>query len=303
MSHILAAVDIGGTVIGGITSHSPSLETQILAEAQSGLVAPDFANVVSQQANHSFTSQDIPAALAAVGQLGVDVEGLTGGVKFYLQQLADGATRTAGATHRALTYNDGILIPQRLTCTHQGHAELTCQLIGCYDGSNDPIVISDTVALPSSVANNIKHTLGVTTLCGVTLTRKTDIEIDFGLTVEPESADSDVWSSVVSVRSQAPTIKYTGLDATWFSAANIPLLGKASTQANTIIYLRKREAGASFVSDITAEHVKIEAAGWAHVEDPGGVQGHDPAKVTVVLTVTDDGTNDVLKITTAIAIP
>jgi hypothetical protein len=304
--HGLYGVELGEVapvVIGGITRQSIAMQSIVQSEARSGEVYARLQALTEQRPRLTFTTNAVAAALDKAALVGLDISTLSTGLHLIAQKHADGGTRTAGATHRKYTLNDGLLFPTRLTCQHGGDAELEYEVIATYDGSNDPIVIADSQALPSGLDDAERFTLGSMTIESVTFDHLRSFELDFGLRVEAEGSDSDIWPTIVTIIEILPVIRLRGVDIEWAKAANVPLIGLAATHTNTAIYLRKRADGGTFVADATAEHIKFTAAGYATIETVFDAQGNETGETELVMPLVYDGTNDPLVIDTTSVLP
>lgn len=289
-THGLYFVGLGSTLLGGITRENLAIESEINGEPQSGEVYRRFLALYSQKVAPGFSTTSIAAALAACGGTGASLAGMTGGLALYAQKHADGATRATGAVHKKFTMVKGILAPQRLTVDHRGDASLEYAAVVAWDGTNDPVQITDNASLPDAVADEGRWTLGPTAIGGKTLDGKRQFTIDFGIEVVAESADSEVWDRIVSIRTIQSMLTLRGVDVDWFKSTNIPLTGLACTHANTAIYLRKRASASTFVADGTAAHCKFNVAGMAHVQRIEA-SGKAPAECAISIPVYWDGTN------------
>lgn len=301
--HSLYDVKIDSTVLGGITSASLRLGAEIIGERTGNNLHRQLASLQRAQPQGEFTTHKIAAALDEVGQLGVGIADLTSKFTMYWAAFDDGGTYQTGSNHRSDTINHGMIVPARLTCDHQGNAQIDYSVFIGYDGSNDPVVTAGSASLPTADSDDERFTIGPLTIGGVTVDHMTRLEIDFGVQMLIQSADSDIYPTLIAVAGTQPIIRATVLDAALFASGAIPLAGKAATHANTTCYLRKRSDGGTFVADGTAEHVSITAAGLAVLEDihTAGEPG-DPAQTTVRLEAQDDGTNNPLVIDTSVAI-
>jgi hypothetical protein len=299
--HGLYAVKIGEVVLGGITAQNVATGTEARGEAASDEVYPQIQSIVAQKPSAGFTTLAIAAALDAVGLLGVNIADLTGLLVCYARKHKDGGTREPGAAHRSYTINNGILIPRTLSCEHQGDATLTYEALVTYDGTNEPVIVADSVTLPVGTANDERFSLGPVTIGGVTITSVRSLQIDFGINAVTEGADSDIWDTLVSIRNIKPTITLRGIELAWFHASGIPLTAKVATHLNTQIILRKRAAGGTFVVPETAEHISFTAAGMAYIDAPMNATGEEPGEVSLMMPLIYDGTNDPVVIDTTAA--
>ncbi len=261
--------------------------------------------LIAQKVLGSFETLALPTLIDAVGlkALGI-VTTSEPGVTFYLEKFdADGIT-TAGNTERSYKISAGVVVPRRISCDHQGNASISVDVVVAKKSANDAIVLSDVATLPTIANDGLRWTLGTTKIGNIVLADYTRLEIDFGNTVETRGAQSDVYDAYIEVRTHAPTITITGIDPTWFAAAGIPMDGLACTQANTIIYLRKRSVdGSGFVADATTEHIKFTAAGIATVQQAFSGQAQQFSETSLKITCVEDGSsNDPIVVDTSSAI-
>lgn len=289
----------GAVVLGGVTQRDMPMGTEVERQATSGEVYPRFQSIAAQRPSANFSTLMIARALdnIALGGLAITAAVNTG-LDYYAQKFAAGAGRATGASHRKYNIKLGIIIPQRLTVTHRGSAVLTYQSIAVTDGTNDPIVESDSQSLPAGMLDDQRFTLGPVTLESKSLTGVQEFTIDFGLIAVPDSGDSTIFDTSVSIRETAPTWTFRGIDPAWLKSTNIPRAGLAISHTNTKVYLRKRAARAQYVADNVAEHIKFTGSGIAYVDSALDAGGSDPDQTSLVVTLDYDGTNDPIVIDT-----
>ena len=300
--HGLYAIEFDSTLLPGVTQLRVDTGTDVQGEATSGEVCNRWLSVYAQKPKANWSTKAIASALDLCGLTGCDVSGLATGLKVYPQKHARASTRAGDLSHRKITVFDGLVVPRTLTVPHRGDATLTYDLLVLFDGTNDPLVITDAVTLPAGLTDAERFTLGPITIESVTLTTVQNSSLDFGITGDPEGGDSSIWDTYCSIRGIKPKITISGFDIEWLKAANIPLVGKSVSHANTAIYLRKRAAGSTFVSDVTAEHIKFTAAGLAYIETPFDASDDGTSTTSLVMPLKYDGTNAPLVIDTASAI-
>lgn len=284
--HGLYGVQIGATLIGGINAQNIDTGTEIRGEASSDELYARFQSMVAQKVAPGFTTMAISTAIGACGLTGVSMA--SSALTLYAQKHTDGGGRASGSNHRKYVFNKGILAPNRLSCDHQGDATLSYQAVAVYDGNNDPVVVTDSVALPAGITDAERFSLGTTTIGDKSLTQIKSLEIDFGVDIVSEGADSDVWDTLASIRNINTVITLRGIDVAWLAAAKIPLAGLAATHANTSIQLRKRAAGGKFAG---SGHITITAAGMIYVEEAMSASGGAAAEVNLRMPCYFDGTN------------
>lgn len=305
--HSLWAVEFNATLVGGITAQRVYMGNEVRVEPTAGEVYARHAAFVARRPGATFTSVNIAALLAQVPAMGLDIATLAAaaanGVRFYAQKHLDGGGRATGANHRRYEAVKGIAVLRTLTCDFGGDAALSGEVLATYDGSNDPVVETDAASLPAGITDAQRFTLGPITIGGVLLTQFRSLSIDFGLTVELDGADSDIFPTFASIMAVRRRITARGLDVEWLKSTNIPRAGIVCTHANTKIYLRKRtQDTAHFVVDGTAEHIKFTAAGLAHIDEAMNAQGSRGAESSLVVDTQYDGTNDPITVNTASAI-
>ena len=289
-THGLYFVGLGSTLLGGITRQNLGIESEIKGEPQSGEVFRRFLAMYSQKVAPGFSTTSIAAALTACGALGASLADMTGGLALYAQKQADGATRASGSAHKKFAMVKGILAPKQLSVDHRGDATLEYDAVVTWDGTNDPVQITDSAPLPAAIADAGRWTLGPTVIGGKTLMGKRQWQINFGIEVVPESADSEIWDRIASIHAIQSTMTLRGVDVDWFKSSNIPLAGLACTHANTGIYLRKRATASTFASDGSPVHLLFNVAGLASVQRIEATE-KAPAECAITLPIYWDGSN------------
>lgn len=299
--HSLFAVVVGSTTLGGISQQNISLGTEVRGEPRSGELYTRQQAMVAQAPRAGFTTDHIAAGLNLCGGSGLSISDLANGLILHLQKMGKTGP-LSGSVHRKYTLVDGVMVPTTLSVSHGGDATLGFDMAATYDGDNDPVQIADDQALPTQSTVVQTFTLGPITIGAVTIDNLKSLEINFGLQVVTEGADGDIHPTEVGVVAVQPIITLRGIDPEWLKAANIPLTGKATTHANTAIYLRKRTA-TGFVADATEEHIKFTADGLAYVDDAMSASGMDSAETSLILMPEYDGSNAPIVINTTSALP
>lgn len=307
MLHNAFAVKYGSTVISGLTQLDAQLNPKVEAESSSGTPYPQFAVITGQDPRIMFATKQVGALLGITGLAGALIDG-TNSLIAYFAQLNGAGVAAAGTVHRSYTAVRGVLVPRRLSVAAQGNLQADAEaLLYSSDGAAHPIAISDAVALPTNVLNNILHTIGPITL-GVTGTVINpsciqNVTIDFGNGADTVGCGGDLYKTHAIVPRAAPVITITGIDAAAFAATGgVPPVGLPLAHAATKIFFRKRNPnGVGFIADATAEHIKLTCFGVAVVKSHTG-QGTDKAEVTIEITTAHDGTLAPLTINAASAI-
>jgi len=292
-------VGVGASKVAGVTANNIVTGTEVRGEPAGGDVYARTQSIVAQKPRIDFTTRCIAQALAACGLTGSSIADMSGGLCAYAYAHEDGGTRDADSVHRKYSATKGILVPASLRCEHQADAEISYEGTITYDDENDPIVVTASVAAPSGYTDDERFSLGGITVGDISIGSVRSLEINFGVNVASEGADSNIWDDHASITTIVPVITIRGIDPAVMGATGIPLAGKAATHANTTIYLRKRADGGTFVANGESEHISITAAGLAHISTPYGASPDKPGEVELVLNAQYDGSNDPLVINTA----
>jgi hypothetical protein len=289
--HNLYAASFGSTVI---RTRETSLQdaSQVVRDASSGEPYARNAFLVGQSPAGEFTTPSLAVALAAIGPMGAALAS-GAALVLYAQKRAEGGTRATGGVHRKYTISKGIIVPNRLSCDHQGNAQLSYSFAAVSsDGATEPVTIADNQTLAAMPALDDHFTLGAVAIGGTTLAQKTNVTVDFGVQIKAEGADSDIWPTIVTIEVVEARVTIATVD---LALASIGLGGKAATHANTSMNFRKRAPGGTFAG---SGDVTLTAAGLAVVDDRlRGAMG-SPASGVVALHCTFDGANSPIKLST-----
>jgi hypothetical protein len=286
-------------------SESLSNNPQVDSIITTGETSPTHVSLISQKVVGTFDSYAIASAINAIGITPLAITTVTEpGVTYYLQDFTDAGAPVAGNTHRSLLISAGAVVPKSITVDHQGHAKMTVEVVVALDGANAAIIISDTATLPALTVGGDRWTLGKMTVGGVALVDYTSLTIDFGNVVTTRGTQSNIWDTYVEVCTHSPTITITGINPAWFLASGaIPIAGLACTHANTILYLRHRDATATgFVADGTATHISFSAKGIATIQQPMQGQAGKFTETSLIITCIKDSSNDPIEYDTTAAI-
>lgn len=293
------------TMLGGIKGQVIETQPEVRNDTSSGEVYPTHLALVAQNVRATFSSTDLATCLALIGITGLALTD-DNPLNLYAYAHALGGSRTAGATHRSYTFNSGIVVPRRITADHQGDARIEYEVLPVYDGTNDPVVITDTVTPPTNGTDTARFAIGGAAIEGIAFSHFRSWELDFGLIVDQEGADSDIWPTFVSIQEAMPVFRFRGVDVEWLKAAAIPLTGLSGIHANTKFFLRKRQQGSTngYVANGTAQHISFTANGLAVVESAfdGTADRNPPAEVSIAMPLKFDGTNAPVVVNTATAI-
>ena len=293
----------------GSAVHLPDILSkgiQVNSEMRGQLVAnsptPNHVNLVGRSPIANMSSFALATLLDNLGFTGLAINSATNpGIISYWQKFNKNGFAES-SNHRSYTFRKGIIVPKRLTVSHRDDARLEFDVVPIFDGTNNAIVVSDAASLPTISINPARWTLGPITLGNEILTEYTQLEIDFGNTVETGSSESDIDPTHVAVRTHEPTITITGIDPQWMSSSVFALGGTVVAQATDAIYLRKR-SGVGFVADGTAEHIKLTPNGILSIGQAAQAEAQRIGQTTIMVKLgIDSSGNAALAVDTTSAI-
>ena len=249
-----------------------------------------------------FTSFDLPAALANIPSVGLDIgnDATRDGLKFFLQKILAGGMRVpiATAQHKKLTMRKGILVPVRLEIPETGNANVACQATAVKDGANAPVAVTSNVALETAGGASVGFGLGPVKINGTTIVGRVSASINFGITVEQIYDSGEIDPTEVHITTIEPSISLVCLDVANFAVLGLDPLDISST---VVIYCRKRSAD-GYVADITAEHVSLTINDGIFNWTEAGGEDNKPIRITGTIDPSWDGTNAPIVTNTATAI-
>ncbi|TWU66450.1 hypothetical protein [Crateriforma conspicua] len=305
MSHQPYAIEIGGSILSAISRQSVSSTNQISSDVHAGSPYPQCVTINGQKNQADFSTEDIETAIDLVGTAGLAIGASP--VKVWQLELDDETgLPKSGSDHRLLTIPRGKVIPQRLSCEHQGNATLDLMAHALWDPSSPtdpPITSAETQALPTGLAGDSRWTIAAVKVAGQDLPCALRFDLDFGIRIESEGCNSDIHDRTLIVTEIKPVVTISGKNVKSFLSTVIPLKGAAATHANTEIYLRRRlttEAGFDPVA--TTSHIKITADGLATWERVHDTQNNRRIENGLRIDCRHDGTNVPVVITTGVAL-
>lgn len=288
------AGDVSATVFGSITQADLPIDSQVLKEATGGTAYPDQISVVSQKPRMSFSTFDLTKAIDGFGLVGRLITEDTGkpGLSLYQAKYANGGTVVAGSNHRRLRFALSHARINRLSVSHRQDAMAECEAVALWDGTNDPVVIEASQALPTLPASSGRWTLQALNVGGQVISCKTQVDIDFGISVDAYGCDDEIWDTHLDVSQITPTVTLTSLDIENFSDSKVILEGLVGTQANSSIILRERTpTQATYKADDASTHIAIAFAGVILPTSAHNASGNSKAQSTYRIEVAYDGTN------------
>lgn len=299
-------VSYGATVVEQITDTDLNTNPTIQKAPTDGGIGNRHISNRRVDPRMTFSSMDIDAIIDEFdsGALWTKIDDLVGGFSIWQQQVDEGGTRTTGSTHRKINTVQGLVLPRTLNASDDSDLSIDMEVVPTWDGTNDPIVITDSQALPALGGSAAHYAMAKTTIGGISFVGKQSLSIDFGLSLFDTSAgDNDLYLTWAAIKDIASVLNMTFVDATKFADAVVPLMGKASEHADSTIYFRKRTA-TGFEADASLVHISCTIAGLLTPDNPWSFSaGNDGGTVQMTLNSKYDGTNLPLVWSTGVAIP
>jgi len=262
-------------------------------------IQPIFAGSLGATPVATFESRALSAALNIIGFDGTVIDP----VVFYFPKMAAVGGHAAGATHLSVTLDNCSCYLQTISATQRGEANATFVAYPVYDGSNTPVVVSPSAALPTATQTIEKYTLA-SIFIGATEYEIEDLTFSTGVNVETRSSKGGLYPSAAVAMSFDPTFEFSThnmalLDTIGSNATHEPV-GKQADDVG--IFFRALTNKGAPAADSEAAHLKIAVETSmiqptdtsASTTSPGtqGFTGH----------CVYDGTNAIATITAGVAI-
>ena len=266
-AHTLYAVDVdpitaaNAVFIDQVSDFTVDPRIAETLQAADGAVDPTYVAVMSQDPRITFSTTAIATFLAEVTNtafmagIKIDSDVTHDGLECYFQKLAEGGTRSAGATHVKLTVNEGLLLPRAITASQGGIATLPLECVIGYDGTNEPIVITANQALAGTPVVGELFTVGPANINGVALDAIQSVTIDPGIAEIALASDGAIWPTYIAIQSRQPMITIQTLDVSILNTYGLD--GTAVDASDVIVFLRKLLEGGTRTPDATAEHISF----------------------------------------------
>lgn len=297
---------VSDVIAGGIIDENISLETEVRGEPIDGEPYTRYQTIPRQRQSVRLTTLALKTWFGEIGVTGLDVRTITSGINFFAQQFAEAGIRTSGNNHRKFNVIEGLFLPRRLSLdSNEADAQCEFECLVSHDGSaNDPVIITDNVALETYPTDDQRYGMGKITFTGpLSITNVVGWELDFGINAVLEARDGDVWPTFPSIETIQPVLTIRTADITLLkTASDIKLLGKALTHAASILYLRRRVSGGAYEADATAKHIKLTIDGHAVIDNAVQVSRSSGSELSIRIPLRYDGTNTPVTITTETAI-
>lgn len=297
--YYLHGIQLASAFMSQLTDATPASNLSDLLEFPAGQTGPMFAGSHGAVPDVQFTTKQIGDLLDEMTAEAIAADLTAGSVDLYYKKGNPHGLREAdaGLLHERyrLTTN-ALLYLQSIRASQGSDAEATARLLPVWDGTNNPIIPTGSLALAGTSSASHTYTLGRIDLNGTNISGVQ--EMDLQLNVEPEEvADSgEPYISYGGINRYAPTITLRTRDTTVMRTYGFTGTAVSSFE----VYLRKRSAASINVADGTAEHIKI--SGTAGLIKARQVSGNDGMAEVFVQVLKPSAAGAPLTISTGSAI-
>jgi len=269
-----------GQEIHSLSNEQQQFGIQTLVERSAGEVWPNFIANQSQRPQISFSTKQLDVLLANVGVAGNFA--LTN-IGAYLKKGAGaGSVARASTVHERMVIAEACVYWSSIRLPHNGTGEASVMIVPIFDGSNDPIVFTGSVALPGSLTAASYFGAGPVAINDVAIPGVQEITIDSGIQLLQLGASSEEFDTFVGNETGHVVITIKTLEQTNWAA--LGLRGAVLDGTDGLVcYGRKYAAGGSRVANATAEHLKFVALAGKCI--PIDTSGQDSSPVTDTLRV------------------
>lgn len=267
-----------GAWITDLTDTTPATNTEYITEFAAGQFVPSFRGAQSVKPDVGFTTTQIKTILDACGMAGANYAGSN--VDLYYRKAINRSTREAigAAVHLRLRLNYSLLYWERITAAQGQLSQIACRLLGCFDGTNPPIIPAGGQPIGGQQTFTLPYVLGPVSLnlAAAGLVQVPSLNgwtLELNPTIDEEPSDGEDFISWAGIQQHDPVLTCTPRDQAYWDSIGID--GKQVTAAE--FFLRKRQADSTRVyANGVAEHVKFSGAdapcGLATVENATGGQ-------------------------------
>jgi len=282
MTVVVADAVFDGTNIRQVTNSSHRVnQTTRQATTSGGATVSQVSGITAEEVT-TISSADL-AALIALNTNTFISAGLgvaSGTVTVPYKERSQAAFFASGSNHNALSGSNCLIVPTSIEASQdeeQG-ASCTCDIHWISsDGETKAATLSTGQALAAQ-SFNAEFSLGIVDFNGTDVEGVQSVRVVPGITVVKSREKGQPYPVLVSIQEVAPMIEIVVDD---FAEATPAGGWTAMTAAN--VYFRKRDDSGLYVSDGTAEHIKITfAAGLKTVES---MEASDNSNGTTTITL------------------
>lgn len=292
----LGGVQLNATVIEQITEFSVDPAIELFINRNGSAYDPTFVAGRSTTPRANFSSNAVAALLDAVGVTGLAIGDATS-AKLFFAQLEHRAGIKAGATHFSVAINDGLIIPNSISASHNQEATMAISIAAAYDGTNLPLVLDPIATLPAYASTLQKYTVGGIKLGG-TIYDVDSINVQFGISLHEFGRNGIPYTEFMGLKARDTKVTFSTKDLSLINT----LTSIGSSQVDAVVFFKKITDLGWRTAPATAEHISISISDCFASPGVMSASQNNLASSSVTLTPKYDGTNAVMVVDTTAAI-
>jgi hypothetical protein len=273
---------------------APEIESMLVHPA--GHPFPMFRAHARMKPLISFSTRQINTVLANIGSGGLEVTSDT--FLYFKLATVTGSVARATTSHRRFRVPLSLAFWTTARLPHNGGGEIDVVVAASYDGSNEPIIPTSSVALSGNLAAGDHFGAGPCAINGAAQAGIQDITVNSGLREMREGGESELFDTFVAVEMGQPTIELSFLNST--ALHTYALQGTVLNGTTGIVaYGRKFSPNGGRVANVTAEHLYFQGLLGSIVVVEDAADGVRPAvaRIRAELVASSDS---VLPLVTAV---
>lgn len=261
-----------------IVSQSAQTNNQQLRESAPGHVHPLFTAVQEQKPTFNFQTSELDTLLAAVG-----IGGATVANADLYQKLATttGSVARATTSHARLRIAEGVIYWTSIRMAHNQVATADVIVAANYDGSNNPIAASGTVALSGNLTDALKFGVGPWSINGTAVPGIKEVELNSGIQLTQEGSGSELWDTFTGIEMTQPEIIIRTVEMVNYRT--YALAGNALNGTTGVTGYARKFAPTGRVANATAQHIQFLAANGVLVPQENAGEGTTPMTDTLII--------------------
>ena len=293
----LDAVILPSNDIQSITRQDWTDGVNTIFERGAGGIRPLFTGVSRQEPEIRFSTPQIDKILDDITP-GAPLA-ISSALTTYFKKMGQtGHVARATTSHQSAAVNYGLAYIDRINLEAEGNSTVDVVICCGFDGTNDPIVFTGSVALDATDLASADHfAVGPVSINGSAVAGIQRVTIESGVTIVKEFGEGDVWPTFVGLETTEPMIRITTKEVAPFVTAGVDGLALDGSNG-VVVYARRltqsQAGGVARVANATASHIKFTALnGKYHCSASGQGSSSIDNEILVALRTTADGTAEI----------
>jgi len=245
------------TTISAISNSRIDAGIQTMVERGAGEVTPNFIASPGQRPQISFTTTQLDTIFGAVPVTGAS---LTDAVMYLKQGSTTGRVARATTTHKKVACTTAHIQWTTIRMNQSGAATADVVITPVWDETNDPLILTGSIALSGTIATQNYFKAGLCKINGTAVGAIQEITINSGVTLEQIGADGDLFDTFVGTKTIAPTVEVRTVNMVNWSSVTGTMYGVAlDGSAGFLAYGRAYSSDGTMVANATTSHVSFQA--------------------------------------------